>query len=170
MKKKTKKFNLTVLGKNCDSEKRTISDITPLVLSKLVTTRMMNTISLRIEVRATKLQKNWIGSAINNPNGSQVDRNYTVIIKRGMDIEEMIKTLIHEMVHVYQFATNKLQYRYWKSDKQLHARWDGEEKGVKDRLDYWTSPWEVEARAITDKMYNQIIKEYKEILNQRFYS
>jgi len=67
----------------------------------------------------------------------------------------MLRTLAHEMVHVMQIATKKLQYRYWRSDRRLHFRWNGEEMGVLANFPYKNQPHEIEAREKEEDLFKR---------------
>ena len=76
-------------------------------------------------------------------------RYFTVRIKRA-PIEEMIKVLAHEMVHVKQYAKNELgkELTMARGGKGLRivTRWMGEFWAPKSKEDaYWDAPWEIEA-------------------------
>ena len=59
----------------------------------------------------------------------------------------LLKTLAHEMVHVRQWARKELSLdrTFWKKRK------------YGSDYDYWTSPWEVEAR----KLQDTLVKAYE---------
>jgi hypothetical protein len=59
-------------------------------------------------------------------------------------LEEIRTDLVHEMVHVKQYATGEL-YRYDRTD---HIRWKDKiyPPGIEDGNNYWIMPYEVEAR------------------------
>jgi hypothetical protein len=76
-------------------------------------------------------------------------RYFTIRLNRA-SIEEMIKVLGHEMVHVKQYAKNELgkELTMSRGGKGVYiaTRWQGEfwkPKGKEDA--YWDAPWEIEA-------------------------
>jgi len=76
------------------------------------------------------------------------DREFTIRIDVSLPLEEMISTILHEMVHVYQYVSGKLKYK-WIHEVVFEKRvyhWD---------MDYDTRPWEIEA--------HQKEKELKEL-------
>jgi len=76
------------------------------------------------------------------------DREFTIRIDVSLPLEEMISTILHEMVHVYQYVSGKLKYK-WIHEVVLEKRvyhWD---------MDYDNRPWEIEA--------HQKEKELKEL-------
>lgn len=110
-----------------------------------MTRRMMNTLNIRIELRASKLEKDVLGSCSSKANGSISTKNFTITIQRDNSYAEQLSTLAHEMVHVSQVAYGTLQNRVWKSDGKMHSRWNGVELGVKSDIKYRDRPWEKEA-------------------------
>jgi hypothetical protein len=75
---------------------------------------------------------------------------YFTVRLRKQPLNEMIRTLAHEMVHVKQYAKNELgkELALARGGKGLRivTRWMGEfwtPKGKEDA--YWDAPWEIEA-------------------------
>lgn len=114
--------------------------------------RLANTLSIRIEVRSTKLAAGTLAKVVLPTNGSAPSRAFTITLDRDRALVDQITDLAHEIVHVEQAATGRYQTRRWKSDDQVHARWEGVDLGPLSKLDYWTRPWEVEARANEGKL------------------
>ena len=74
-------------------------------------------------------------------------RYFTIRLKQ-QPIEEMIRTLGHEMVHVKQYAKNELskQLRLARGGIRIGSKWHGEFWDPKSKEDgYWDAPWEIEA-------------------------
>ena len=75
-------------------------------------------------------------------------RWFTIELKT-QTVDEMIKTLAHEMVHVKQQAKNELQTGHMVAARgglKLSSKWMGEiwkPKGKEDH--YYDAPWEIEA-------------------------
>lgn len=57
--------------------------------------------------------------------------------------DDMKATLMHELVHVAQFASGRLQHRYL-----AHIFWEGKDYGPASKIDYDMVPWEIEAREL----------------------
>ena len=114
--------------------------------SILMSTRMSNTLHVRIEMRSTTLVDGNSAQVTHAANGSKASKHFVIKIDRDAPFNEQIGFLAHEMKHVEQVATGRYQTRVWASDRQMHARWNGTEMGTLSSLPYWTRPWEVEAR------------------------
>jgi hypothetical protein len=138
-------MKISIFQKGGEKNHELIEKATRYFASKLMSTRMMNTLSLRIEVRSTTLPKNAIGVCTGKVNGSKSTKNFKIELQRDMPIGKQIETLAHEVVHVWQKASNTLQFRQWKSDGQVHIRWNGNEMGLTDDIKYIDRPWELEA-------------------------
>lgn len=74
-------------------------------------------------------------------------RYFTIRLKR-QTLDEMIRVLGHEMVHVKQYAKNELskQMRLGRGGIRIGSKWHGEWWDPKGKEDgYWDAPWEIEA-------------------------
>jgi|TARA_R110000823_G_scaffold26572_1_gene77411 hypothetical protein len=121
----------------------------------LMSTRMANTLKIKVHVRKTVLKNGTLGQVINNCKGSIKQNEYLITLDSKAFTADMLRTLAHEMIHVMQIATKKLQYRYWKSDKKLHFRWNGEEMGVLANFPYKNQPHEIEAREKQEGLFKR---------------
>ena len=131
----------------------------------LMSTRMANTLKIKVHVRKTVLKNGTLGQVINNCKGSIKQNEYLITLDSKAFTADMLRTLAHEMIHVMQIATKKLQYRYWKSDKKLHFRWNGEEMGELSKFPYRDQPHEIEARGSQDKLFMKFY--YYFIMNKK---
>lgn len=74
---------------------------------------------------------------------------YFTINLRKQPVEEMIRVLAHEMVHLKQYAKNELSKQFRLTTRgglKIGSKWMGEfwePKGKEDA--YWDCPWELEA-------------------------
>ena len=64
------------------------------------------------------------------------NREFTVTIRKGLSIQELIGTLVHEMIHVKQYARKEL--------RNVNGRTLWKKKDFTD-VDYNDAPWEKEA-------------------------
>lgn len=66
------------------------------------------------------------------------DREFTIRVDVSLPLDDMITTVLHEMVHVHQYVSGRLRYKWvhevW-FEKQVY-RWD---------MNYDDRPWEIEA-------------------------
>ena len=68
-------------------------------------------------------------------------------------LKDPIKTIIHEMVHVKQYATNQM-FDYINGDTKFEGKLY---KNTRNYLEYWDHPWEQEAYGRTDGIYEQFL-------------
>jgi len=79
------------------------------------------------------------------------DREFTVRIDVSLPLEELISTMLHEMVHVWQYITKRMVYKWVhevRFNKDVYS-WD---------MPYNDRPWEIEAH----KMEKQLKEKYDE--------
>lgn len=116
-------------------------------LREQASARLVNTLSIRIELRASKLRDDVCGHVLLENTGSATQREFTIVVQRDHSIDQQLETIAHESVHVIQRATGRLQFRAWKTDSKVHARWDGADLGPREGIAYRSRPWEIEAFA-----------------------
>ena len=75
------------------------------------------------------------------------DYDCEIEINNKLDIDEMITTIFHELVHVKQYVTGRLISGVGKK----HSRWDG----IPYSGTYLGSPWEKQAYATEKRMFNK---------------
>ena len=107
--------------------------------------------TLYIDVQLKKLGTEYLGFCWPTDDNNSRPREYQIEINKALSINDMIKTLFHEMVHVDQYARNKLAFR---ERPVSHRLWLGEviEEGA---VDYWKLPWEVEAFSMQDVLFDE---------------
>jgi hypothetical protein len=62
-----------------------------------------------------------------------------------IDMEEMLQTIAHELVHAKQFLTGRL------SLESMDYQWEGKKYNNENSI---SSPWEIEATDLGEKLYN----------------
>ncbi|MEZ8292388.1 hypothetical protein AB6D11_00895 [Vibrio splendidus] len=151
-------MNTTVLQRGGDRHSHNMLKRAANYFSRaLMSTRMVNTLNLRIECRSSKLKSNISGLCKAKANGSQSTKEFTVVLQRDDPWHTQVLTLAHELVHVYQGAMGTLQYRQWKSDGQLHTRWAGKDLGACGTIPYRERPWEIEAFALEETLFQAFL-------------
>lgn len=79
-------------------------------------------------------------------------RNFLIELHTGLDVEDYIKTLLHELQHVLQHVRGDLR------DKRGVRCW----KGIKcSHLDYDDQPWEIEAHLMEQVLYLHYLTDCK---------
>lgn len=120
--------------------------------SCLMSKRLTNTLKIRLEYRKDLKDKDATvaGFQLCQSKGSCFPKRHYVKLKKTKDTRDFLNTLAHEMIHVQQRATGRLQKRLWSSDKKVHCRWEGKEVGVCTDIPYTERPWEIEAYKTAD--------------------
>jgi len=68
----------------------------------------------------------------------------------------LLTALMHELVHVKQYVTGKMAWvKYRLGSTNTYIFWKKKKIGEFCDLDYYSSPWEVEARKIASKMWKE---------------
>ena len=91
------------------------------------------------------------------------DRDYVIEIDHRLHKlvgkEELIETIIHEMVHVWQGATGRMKDKFKGGYKQLWKCKDGKYRNYKNTA-YEKQPWETEAYRMQGPLTKLFMKEY----------
>jgi hypothetical protein len=124
-----------------------LKSATQFILKELMSVKMANTLKIKIHVRKTTLGARTLGQVEHDTNGSKSQKEFLIELRDDQSDREKIITLAHELVHVQQNVSKKLQYRFWSSDRKLHVRWENKELGEPAQIPYRERPWEVEAFA-----------------------
>lgn len=141
-------MKIQILQKGGTKNHETIERATRWAIGKLFSTRLANTLHIRIEIRASLNTGSVDGRCFTPSNGSKATRKFRIQILRDAPLRSQIRILFHELAHVHQFATGRLQARIWKTDRKLHYRWQGEHVGTAAENPYSDRGWEVEARKV----------------------
>jgi len=80
-------------------------------------------------------------------------REFQITIDKSYGKKNLIQTIIHEMVHVKQYAKGELAERYRGGHTQL---WKGIDH---NHTAYDDQPWEIEAHTLQDTLYEEYINE-----------
>jgi hypothetical protein len=69
------------------------------------------------------------------------DREFTIRIDTSQSEKDLVSTVIHEMVHVYQYVTKRMEQR-WSHEIIF------EKRAYSHDLEYKNRPWEIEAHTL----------------------
>lgn len=84
-------------------------------------------------------------------------RDFTITINSGISKRDTLTTIAHEMVHVKQYAKGEMRDSYFIGG----VSWQGKSVNT-DKLEYWDTPWEIEAFGREKGLYLRFISEQKE--------
>ena len=80
-------------------------------------------------------------------------RMYSIEIHKNLKLRQLIMTLIHEMVHVKQFARNEMD------DFRVNGRYRWKSGSVPRNVTYYDMPWEKEALRLQEKLPEEFWRE-----------
>ena len=86
--------------------------------------------------------------------GTYRPREFEIGINGKMDNENLIKTVIHELIHVKQYAKGELIDRTRGKCKTL---WKGKDH---TKTSYSNQPWERQAYRLQESLYKKYMKEH----------
>jgi hypothetical protein len=115
-------------------------------------------LSVRVSI-VNELQTNYglFGDCLEVDHGEGF---YMIRVSSGLDPEQFTRTMLHEMVHVKQFARRELKF---------NARLDVEKGSFMHRwkmdlfsedTSYWKCPWEKEAHHFEDTMFRSFTNHF----------
>ena len=81
--------------------------------------------------------------------------DYTIELRKGIKGEDLMRTLIHEFIHIYQYIVGDLRQEHIDG---LGPRmiWKGEDL---THLDYNDRPWEIEAHQLEECFYLNLFQK-----------
>jgi hypothetical protein len=88
-------------------------------------------------------------TTIEGYNSKNKPREFIIDINSNQTEEEILKTISHELVHVSQYCTGRLNEKM--------SIWEG--NPMPDDIKYEVQPWEIEAYFLGDLIYLGFIKE-----------
>lgn len=120
-------------------------------LESLVSKRLMNHVSLDIEVKnRSHIEDGADGYCeVTGYNTSNKPREFTIQIAKHKSKRYMLMTLAHEIVHLKQYALGEL-------DENTNA-WKGKRYNPRS---YWNTPWEIEAYGRERGLYFEYCSKY----------
>ena len=80
-------------------------------------------------------------------------RTFTIEADKTLKLRQLIMTLIHEMVHVKQFARNEM------IDYPINDRYRWKTKTIPENTPYEKMPWEREAVRLQEKLTDEFWRE-----------
>ena len=80
-------------------------------------------------------------------------RTFIIEAHKTLGLRQLIMTLIHEMVHVKQFARNEMD------DFPINGRQRWKSGTVSKNVSYYDMPWEKEAIRLQEKLTNEFWRE-----------
>lgn len=144
-------MKVSVIGKNDKISKKELRYIISFYAKILLGPRLSK--NLYVQLKHEPMPDHVCGFCTPIDEDYRKPREFEIEINSNMSRSLMIRTIAHEMVHVYQFARNKLRFL----DSHDKYKWNGKVRVYKK---YENFPWEKEA----ERSENYLIEFYKEHL------
>lgn len=124
-------------------DKRALAEKTVAWSIKKLGLSRMSSLSIDVVLRKMKEDEYGYCNIVDN------NRNFVIDVNKNVTIKDLVSTIIHEMVHVKQFARNEMNGHnmQWKS------------KIISEDTDYMDLPWEKEAYRLEEKFVKLIWEE-----------
>ena len=128
---------------------------------KLLNIKNIEDIVVKFVKRIPKCTKDVMGmydlEYVTRPN-KKPSNKHIVYIRKDLITNRyaLLTTLMHELVHLKQYATGKMNWvRYQLRSENIFIFWKKKRMGEFCDLDYYSSPWEIEAREVAKKMWRE---------------
>lgn len=144
------KMQYTITGTRNNFEKKVIGLALDYYLNKLMSKRLINHLSVNVKL-SKKLDDNADGYCdVDGYNTNNKPREFNIELNKNKSFRYILMTLAHECVHLKQYALSEI------NDSLTH--WKGVR--VSSQMDYWDSPWEIEARGREAGLYTRFVQHY----------
>jgi hypothetical protein len=129
-----------------------VKDLTRFCANMLMSKRMADSLLIRIEF-IKDLDNQYDGDCEYVDEESR-PKEFLIRVNDALKLSKKLRTICHEMVHVKQYATGEMKYmsrpaRFTKFQGTLYP----------DELEYWDSPWEIEAFGREPGLYTRWIDQ-----------
>lgn len=113
---------------------------------------------MQVEICMTDLNKEKIWADVDYKSLDPQFREFLIRVHNRMTPHQFIRTLMHELVHVKQYAKNEM--KYYERDVE-NIKWKVKKINI-NKTDYWDFPWEVEAHGREEGLTQQFMRAYPE--------
>lgn len=129
-----------------------VKDLTRFCAEMLMSKRLADSLLIRIEF-INDLDNQYDGDCEYVDEESR-PKEFLIRVNDSLKLSKKLRTICHEMVHVKQYATGEMKYmsrpaRFTKFQGMLYP----------DELEYWDSPWEIEAFGREPGLYTRWIDQ-----------
>jgi len=138
-------MRISVRGKNEKLTKKEIRDIVSFSVQLLLGNRLSRNVS--IVVKNEKLKKYEWGYCGPTDYSDIKPREFEILLNNSAGKRNQIYTLLHEMIHVKQYARDELRHF-----EDFNYKWLGKRIEVSPTA-YETLPWEIEAKQSENVLY-----------------
>jgi hypothetical protein len=129
-----------------------VKDLTRFCAEMLMSKRMADSLLIRVEF-IKDLDNQYDGDCEYVDEESR-PKEFLIRVNDSLKLSKKLRTICHEMVHVKQYATGEMKYM-WRPAR--HTKFQG--TLYPDELEYWDSPWEIEAFGREPGLYTRWIDQ-----------
>ena len=129
-----------------------VKDLTRFCAEMLMSKRMADSLLIRIEF-IKDLDNQYDGDCEYVDEESR-PKEFLIRVNDSLKLSKKLRTICHEMVHVKQYATGEMRYM-WRPAR--HTKFQG--TLYPDEVEYWDSPWEIEAFGREPGLYTRWIDQ-----------
>lgn len=148
-------MEIEVLGRSKYLPKRVLKEAAQHYSNLLLSPRLNQEITTEVHLVKDLYKKLQIYGEVDAPYDYERRkyREFKIFLEANMGVRRMLCCLGHEMAHVMQYATGRL-FEYDRNPARI--KWNGQVM-LEDEVDYWFSPWEIEARGLEEALYNSYL-------------
>jgi hypothetical protein len=129
-----------------------VKDLTRFCAEMLMSKRLLDSLLIRIEF-IKDLDNQYDGDCEYVDEESR-PKEFLIRVNDSLKLSKKLRTICHEMVHVKQYATGEMRYM-WRPAR--HTKFQG--TLYPDEVEYWDSPWEIEAFGREPGLYTRWIDQ-----------
>jgi hypothetical protein len=129
-----------------------VKDLTRFCAEMLMSKRMADSLLIRVEF-IKDLDNQYDGDCEYVDEESR-PKEFLIRVNDALKLSKKLRTICHEMVHVKQYATGEMRYM-WRPAR--HTKFQG--TLYPDEVEYWDSPWEIEAFGREPGLYTRWIDQ-----------
>lgn len=143
-------MEINITSRLSKQQKKYIVEAVHFYLGKLLKKPQMKDLVVNIACKRNLKNTDEGWCEVENTNSKNRPIEFNIMIKKEDSFRKMLMTLAHECVHIKQYTLRELS--------SSHDIFRG--KKYKDDIEYWESPWEIEAFGRERGLYTMFCEHY----------
>jgi hypothetical protein len=136
-------------------QKKLAKSLAEFCLEKLISSRLSNTLDIRIVFKPTLYKKtDSYGETTYYEDSNIPPKDFLIEIDSKLKMRSMLETIAHELVHVKQWATGEMR-----ETKDNFITKFKKDIINSNKVSYWDQPWEIEAMGREEGLFIQWIEK-----------
>jgi hypothetical protein len=136
-------------------QKKLAKSLAEFCLDKLISSRLSNTLDIRIVFKPTLYKKtDSYGETTYYEDSNIPPKDFLIEIDSKLKMRSMLETIAHELVHVKQWATGEMR-----ETKDNFITKFKKDIVNSNKVSYWDQPWEIEAMGREEGLFIQWIEK-----------